>query len=65
MSLTQAEAVMEVIAANGRQGVPRWLSRPWMGGWQNASAPSRLCCKPERPPDRLDRLPEEDAGTFR
>lgn len=44
MSLTQAEAVMEVIAANGRQGAA--LANPhWTGGWQNALAAFRPHCK--------------------
>ena len=44
MSLTQAEAVMEVIGRTGGRGL-RWQNLRWTGGWQSASVRYRPRCK--------------------
>ena len=53
LSLTQAEAVMEVIAANGRPGGGAGKIRPGRAAGQTHCGDSGRTAKPERPPDRL------------
>ena len=61
MSLTQAEAVMEVIAANGRQGAA--LAKSALDGRlaKRIGKIQTAAANAERPPDRLGPItPEED-----